>query len=162
MFAVSHRATERGIAARQALKIEEDRAARLQAQRDAWQAREQERLEIEHRREVARERATAYAAELLAAGIRYRPKLRAIELKACRVFNVTLDELHSDRRNRHVVFARQFVMYWAARRTTLSLPQIGRLMGGRDHTTVLHGARTYPQKRERMGRFVRSIQHREG
>lgn len=32
-------------------------------------------------------------------------------------------------------------MYLARRLTPLSLPEIGRRFGGRDHTTVLHGVR---------------------
>jgi chromosomal replication initiation ATPase DnaA len=164
MFAVSSRATERGIVARQAMRqamrIEEERAARLQAQIDALRAFELEKIEIERRRASARERAEAYAAELRAAGVRYRPTLRSIEAKACRVFNLPLSRLRGESRNRHVVLARQFVMYWAARTTALSMAQIGKLMGGRDHTTILHGIKTYPKKRERMGRHVRSIQHR--
>ncbi len=80
---------------------------------------------------------------------------RRIELRACRVFRVSMNELRAFRRSPHVVFARQFVMYWAARLTALSTPQIGRLLGGRDHTTVLHGKSAYVQKRKAMGRHLR-------
>lgn len=75
--------------------------------------------------------------------------------RICRATGVTRGELLSDRRNKEVVFARQAVFYWSQRLTKMSLPEIGRRMGGRDHTTVLHGARTYPQKRAKMGRHLR-------
>ncbi len=40
-------------------------------------------------------------------------------------------------------WARQEAWYRIAAETALSLPAIGRHFGGRDHTTVLHGIRTY-------------------
>jgi hypothetical protein len=47
----------------------------------------------------------------------------------------------SERRDNEVVKARH-IFFWLARRFTLrSLPYIGRMIGGRDHTTVLHGTR---------------------
>jgi len=148
--------------ARRSVKIDEDRAARMAAQRLAWEARAAKQAEAERRKELAREKALAYAAELRAAGVKYRPSVRSIEAKACRIFKLTRADLRSNRRHRRTVFARQFVMYWSYRLTLFSLPQIGRLLGDRDHTTVLHGVRSYPMRRAEMGRFVRSIQHKEG
>lgn len=84
--------------------------------------------------------------------------------RLCRVFNVTPAEMISSRRARNLIFARQAIMYWAYRRTTMSLPQIGKRLQ-RDHTTVLHGKDAYVQKRAEMGRKLksfasdRSIQH---
>lgn len=75
--------------------------------------------------------------------------------RAIRVFKISRVELFSDRRVKRIVDARQFVMYWACRRTTLSLPHIGRKLGGRDHTTVLHGKDAYVRKRAAMGRTLR-------
>jgi chromosomal replication initiation ATPase DnaA len=80
-----------------------------------------------------------------------------IEARACKLFRVKRAELYSCRRQRKLALARHFVMYWACRLTTLSLPQIGRLMGGRDHTTILHGRDAYPQKRAAMGRHLREV-----
>ena len=79
---------------------------------------------------------------------------RHLEAITCRLFKVTRHELRSDRRNRKIVLARQFLVYWTCRWTKLSLPQIGRLMQ-RDHTTVLSSRNVYPQKRAKMGRCVR-------
>lgn len=74
-----------------------------------------------------------------------------------RLFKVGRAELRSARRRRDLVLARQFIMYWMARLTTYSLPQIGRLIGNRDHTTVLYGKRSYVAKRAKMGRSLRSL-----
>ena len=54
---------------------------------------------------------------------------------------------------------RWFVAYWIARRTRFSFPAIGRMLGGRDHTTIMHAVRKYPDKRAKMGRKVKSIQN---
>lgn len=85
----------------------------------------------------------------------YRSAFHRLEVMTCRLFGYSRAELHANSRDKRVVFARHFLMYWACRRTTLSLPQIGRLMGGRDHTTILHGKDTYVVRREQMGRKLR-------
>src|SRR5690606_6984630 len=71
------------------------------------------------------------------------------------VFGITYTELKSHRRNREVVFARQAICYWLCRRTEMSLPQIGRMLGGRDHSTILWAKKAYPAKRAAMGRKLR-------
>lgn len=59
---------------------------------------------------------------------------------------LTWTSVISARRHSQLVRARQELMWRLQRETTMSLPQIGRFIGGRDHTTVLHGARQH-QKR---------------
>ena len=56
---------------------------------------------------------------------------------------ITLAELVSDRRSRHLARARQEAMWMLKRHTKLSYPQIGRILGKRDHTTILHGVRRH-------------------
>jgi chromosomal replication initiator protein len=53
-------------------------------------------------------------------------------------FQLTLDDLCSTSRTRHLVNARQIAMYLTRELTDLSLPKIGQAFGGRDHTTVIH------------------------
>jgi len=155
MYLVAHRATERGANYALAVRLAEERKKRIEAQRAAWQSAQELAQEKEQRRKENIERSLAMVAELRAQGARYRPTYRAIEARACRVFHVKPTEIRSNRRHRDIVFARQFVMYWTVRLTKLSLPQIGRLIGGRDHTTVLHGKTVYPVKRAKMGRHLK-------
>ncbi len=54
-------------------------------------------------------------------------------------YAVSLEELVGHNRRREVVVPRQIAMYLTREMTQLSLPQIGHIFGGRDHTTVLHG-----------------------
>lgn len=56
-------------------------------------------------------------------------------------FGLSLQDLTSPGRRRSIVQARHIAMYLCRTLTDLSLPQIGSLFGGRDHTTVLHSIR---------------------
>ena len=58
-----------------------------------------------------------------------------------RHYNVSKQDLLSNRRTRTIVKPRQVAMYLAKMMTPRSLPEIGRRFGGRDHTTVLHAVR---------------------
>jgi chromosomal replication initiator protein len=53
-------------------------------------------------------------------------------------FGVSLQDLKTKRRNKTIVLPRQIAMYLSRELTDLSLPEIGRFFGGKDHTTVLH------------------------
>ena len=56
-------------------------------------------------------------------------------------FGVSMNQIISPDRSRHLVTARQIGMYLCREMTTLSLPKIGEIFGGRDHTTVIHAYR---------------------
>ena len=61
-------------------------------------------------------------------------------LEATATFHqLSLDDLLSKRRTKEVVRARHIAMYLAREETEASLPQIGEALGGRNHSTVLHG-----------------------
>ncbi len=69
-------------------------------------------------------------------------------------FAVTVDELCGQSRTHVLVTARQIAMYLCRELTELSLPKIGQLFGGRDHTTVMHADRKIRQLlRERRSVF---------
>lgn len=53
-------------------------------------------------------------------------------------FKIKLDDLAAKRRTRNITFPRQIAMYLCRELTDTSLPRIGELFGGRDHTTVIH------------------------
>jgi chromosomal replication initiator protein len=56
-------------------------------------------------------------------------------------YGVSVEDIISARRHQKVVRPRQIVMYRLCYETDWSLPRIGRLLGDRDHTTVLNGRR---------------------
>jgi len=54
-------------------------------------------------------------------------------------FGIAVSDLINRGRSAPIALQRQIVMYLIREETGTSLPQIGLLLGGRDHTTVMHG-----------------------
>jgi len=54
-------------------------------------------------------------------------------------YGVSEEDLRGPRRSRNVTVPRQMTMYLSRKLTEASLPKIGEMLGGRDHSTVLHG-----------------------
>lgn len=71
---------------------------------------------------------------------------RRIAISVAKAHGIKFREMISSRRTRNLAWARQHAMWEMKRHTKLSLPQIGLILGDRDHTTVLHGIRAH-QKR---------------
>jgi chromosomal replication initiator protein len=53
-------------------------------------------------------------------------------------FKLSTDDLFGSSRSQQIASARQIAMYLCRELTNLSLPKIGQLFGGRDHTTVMY------------------------
>jgi chromosomal replication initiator protein len=64
--------------------------------------------------------------------------IRRIQETVSERFEISLEELTSDRRSQNIVYPRQVAMYLSRELTDASLPKIGKEFGGRDHTTVMH------------------------
>lgn len=73
-------------------------------------------------------------------------EMRAAIADVCERYGVTQADLFSTRRTQGLVAIRHELMWMVKNRTTWSLPEIGRRLGGRDHTTVLHGVRKHQLK----------------
>ena len=56
-------------------------------------------------------------------------------------YKITADEIYGQSRTAGIARARQIAMYLCREQTNLSLPKIGQLFGGRDHTTVMYACR---------------------
>lgn len=72
---------------------------------------------------------------------RHTRPVERIKRKVAEFYGIPLLEMTSDRRAREVARPRQVAMYLAKQLTTKSLPEIGRLFGNRDHTTVIHAVK---------------------
>jgi len=68
-----------------------------------------------------------------------------IMVQTAAYFGLTMEDLCGPSRSRVLVTARQIAMYLCRELTELSLPKIGQLFGGRDHTTVMHADRKIRQ-----------------
>ena len=75
-------------------------------------------------------------------------------------FNISLNEMLSQRRSRPLARPRQIAMYLAKKMTSRSLPEIGRRFANRDHTTVIHAVKTITklsQENEEMNKNISQI-----
>ncbi len=74
-------------------------------------------------------------------------------------YKIRLADMLSKRRSRSIARPRQIAMSLAKELTSHSLPEIGDLFGGRDHTTVLHACRKIKQLRESENRVGEDYQN---
>lgn len=70
----------------------------------------------------------------------------AILVEVAAKYGVTVLDIKSARRTRKLIIPRHEVCWRARHETLLSLPQIGRQLGGRDHTTILSGIRAHARR----------------
>jgi chromosomal replication initiator protein len=63
--------------------------------------------------------------------------LSDIESAVSTFFGVTTADVHSSRKDRTVSLARSFSMYLARKFTKMSFPEIGKVMGNKNHATVI-------------------------
>lgn len=71
----------------------------------------------------------------------------AIRTLVCREYQITHAQMNSPQRGNKLVRPRHIAMYLATRLTVNSLPTLGRIFGGRDHTTILHARDSMAAKR---------------
>jgi chromosomal replication initiator protein len=81
---------------------------------------------------------------------------RVFDLVA-RKFNTTVEKLLGRDRSRDVALPRQIAMYILREEANFSFPQIGEVLGGRDHTTVMYAIEKISDQIERDDRLRRDI-----
>jgi hypothetical protein len=73
--------------------------------------------------------------------IRKYPKHSEIIQHVCKFFDISTVDILSDRRTQDLVLPRHIAVYLMKELTLSSLPVIGKRLGRRDHTTILHALR---------------------
>ncbi|TMD18104.1 MAG: chromosomal replication initiator protein DnaA [Chloroflexi bacterium] len=91
-----------------------------------------------HQRSVDEDEAARLLADIIPAGTRKPINVDRIQMLVADFYNITLEDMKSKRRDKHIVFPRQVAMFLVREETPSSLPAIGKAFGGRDHTTALH------------------------
>lgn len=74
------------------------------------------------------------------------PPVETIRDRVAMRFGVAPKDICGQSRVKHLVIPRQAGMYLARKLTRRSLPEIGKRFGNRDHTTVMHAMKSFPQK----------------
>jgi chromosomal replication initiator protein len=72
-------------------------------------------------------------------------------------FGVTVEALRGKARDHAIAWPRQVAMYLLREETPASLSQIGQHLGGRDHSTVLHGCNQVTSKLAGSGHVRREL-----
>lgn len=71
--------------------------------------------------------------------------VEAIVAATAHEFGVTVLDIKSNRRSAFIVRPRHVAMYLARNMTPRSLPEIGRMVGAHDHSTVIHAVKRINQ-----------------
>jgi chromosomal replication initiator protein len=69
-----------------------------------------------------------------------------IQKTICDYYNLKIGDLKAKRRTKNIAIPRQVAMYLCRKHTTTSFPGIGDKFGGRDHSTVIHAAKTIEKR----------------
>ncbi len=72
-------------------------------------------------------------------------------------YNISVADMVSPSRNKELVQPRQVAMYLIRQETDASLPEIGGLLGGRDHTTIIHGVERIKDRLETEEQLRRDV-----
>ena len=72
-------------------------------------------------------------------------------------YSIKVADMYSKKRPANIAKPRQIAMFMAKELTQKSLPEIGELFGGRDHTTVLHAVRKITEERSHDGQLNHEI-----
>ena len=72
-------------------------------------------------------------------------------------YKIKVADMYSKKRPASIARPRQIAMYLAKELTQKSLPEIGELFGGRDHTTVLHAVRKISGERQTLNELNQQL-----
>jgi len=84
--------------------------------------------------------------------------VQVIQKKIASFYNVKMDDLLSKRRHKAIAFPRQVGMYASRQLGNMSMSDIGRSFGDRDHSTVLHAIRKIDSEMKKSTNFSKEIE----
>jgi len=109
-----------------------------------------------HGREVTIEVASTALKDLLSIQNR-QISVENIQKAVADFYSIKVADMYSKKRPANIARPRQIAMFMAKELTQKSLPEIGELFGGRDHTTVLHAVRKIGEERSHDGQLNHEI-----
>ena len=87
--------------------------------------------------------------------------VQMIQEIVCKYFNLEQSVIQTNSRKREIVQARQITMYLAKKYTDSSFSHIGKIVGKKDHATVLHACKTIKDQIETSKSFRSSVEEIE-
>jgi chromosomal replication initiator protein len=109
-------------------------------------------------REITTDMAREVLADLVRGGAPKKIAVQAIQKAVAQHFDIPIDSLRAKTRIARVVIARQMGIYLSRELTELSLVEIGKRFGGRDHSTVLHAIAKVKRELDRDASLRRKYQ----
>ena len=105
---------------------------------------------------------TTQLAQEVLQNILYNPQRKTLSPEriaetVARYYGVPLDQLKGRARDKQVVLPRQIAMYLMREETEAPLLRIGEVLGGRDHSTVLHGCEKIEREMAENDEFRRDV-----
>ena len=83
--------------------------------------------------------------------------VKDIQLEVLKYYNLQFHELCSKNRSRYISKPRQIAMFLSKQLTDASYPEIGKLFGGKDHATVIHGVNKIKVSSETDGKVKQDL-----
>jgi chromosomal replication initiator protein len=107
--------------------------------------------------EVTVDLARRAIADALCLAERRRPAEREVLSTVAAYFHVEMDVLLGRRRDKHTALARQVAMYLLREESRLGLSAVGRALGGKNHSTVLHACQRIAQQMDSDAHLRRDV-----
>ena len=85
--------------------------------------------------------------------------VEAIQKTVSEYYGIKLQDMKARKRTKEIANARQVAMYIAKQHTGLSLSEIGKYFGGKDHATVIYACKQIEEKRVKDENLNRSIEN---
>ncbi len=82
-----------------------------------------------------------------------------IQKEVCEYYGLRKIDIKAKKRTKEIALPRQVAMYISKKLTDLSLSDIGREFGGKDHATVIYACKQIEKKRESNDSFNRIVEH---
>lgn len=81
----------------------------------------------------------------------------AIQKIVADYLGIKIQDIKAKKRTKEIANARQIAMYLIKQHTSLSLSEIGRMFGGKDHATVIYACKLVEEKKEKDENFRRFL-----
>lgn len=85
----------------------------------------------------------------------------SIQKAVCDYLGVKIYDLKAKKRTKEIANARQIAMYLSKQHTQLSLSEIGRYFGGKDHATVIYACKQIEERRKKDENLNKSVENVE-